>query len=303
MAQAQLDAGTQSVSEKSLQAARLGISKAQAELAERRRKLADTRVVAPIGGTIHIISRTRSSSMSASGPSSEVLGPGVRVFEGDPFLEIATTERACVRIDVDETDIGRITRGTPATITGDAFPGVRLKGEVTEIQTSGKKAGQGVSLFPVTVLITSPLRGVHMGMTADVGLALGAREARGATMTPRGDRGGRLGVVWDVLAEAWWELKRSRLRSYLALLGIAAGAMGLTVLVCALHLEESLRGEQDVTEVDIACPGWRSTTAVVFPRRSHLDALRTHSRGRGGPPAGVPGDRAGHVSGASSWSM
>jgi HlyD family secretion protein len=179
VAQAQLDAGTQSVSEKSLQAARLGISKAQAELAERRRKLADTRVVAPIGGTIHIISRTRSSSMSASGPSSEVLGPGVRVFEGDPFLEIATTERACVRIDVDETDIGRLTRGTRATVTGDAFPGVRLKGEVTEIQTSGKKAGQGVSLFPVTVLITSPLRGVHMGMTADVGLALGARETGG----------------------------------------------------------------------------------------------------------------------------
>jgi hypothetical protein len=110
--------------------------------------------------------------MTATGQSAEVLGPGVRVYEGDPFLEIATTEKACCHIEVDETDIGRLHIGTKAKITGDAFAGRELDGEVAVIQTSGRKAGEGVSLFPITVLITSPLQGVRMGMTADVAIKL-----------------------------------------------------------------------------------------------------------------------------------
>jgi hypothetical protein len=56
----------------------------------------------------------------------------------------------------------------PANITGDAFAGRELVGRISEIQTSGRKAGQGVTLFPVTVFITSPLQDVRMGMTADI---------------------------------------------------------------------------------------------------------------------------------------
>jgi HlyD family secretion protein len=129
-------------------------------------------VTAPIGGTVRIIPRTRTSAMVPSSQSAEVLGPGVRVYEGDPFLEIATTEQACVRIEVDETDIGRLHVGMKAKISGDAFGDRELEGEVAEIQIAGRRAGQGVSLFPVTVLITSPLEGVRMGMTADVTIRL-----------------------------------------------------------------------------------------------------------------------------------
>ncbi len=170
--QAKLDARTESVSEQNVRAGELAAANARVELEERSRRLADTRVIAPIGGTVRIIARTRTSSMTATGQSAEVLGPGVRVFEGDPFLEIATTERACIRVEVDETDIARLRIGMPATITGDAFAGRELKGEIATIQTSGRKAGEGVSLFPITILITSPLEGVRMGMTADVVIEL-----------------------------------------------------------------------------------------------------------------------------------
>jgi multidrug efflux pump subunit AcrA (membrane-fusion protein) len=137
-------------------------------------------VVAPVSGTVRFIPRTRTSSMMATGQSAEVLGPGVRVYEGDPFLEIATTERACVRVDVDETDIRRLHIGMKAKITGDAFAGRELEGEISEIQIAGKKAGQGVTLFPVTVRIISPLQGVRMGMTADVTTKLAEGEGEGA---------------------------------------------------------------------------------------------------------------------------
>jgi multidrug efflux pump subunit AcrA (membrane-fusion protein) len=166
--QAQLDTSQELVSEDDIKAAELAVRNAQAELDERNRKTTDIRILAPVGGTVHFIPRTRSTAMVVTGPSAEVLGPGVRVYEGDPFLEIATTEQACVRIEVDETDIARLHIGMKARITGDAFAGRELTGRISEIQTSGRKAGQGVTLFPVTVFISSPLEGVRMGMTADV---------------------------------------------------------------------------------------------------------------------------------------
>ncbi len=175
--QAQLEARTEAVSEKDIAAYELATANAHAELAERQKRLADLRVTAPVSGTVRFIPRTRTSSMMATGQSAEVLGPGVRVYEGDPFLEIATTERACVRVDVDETDIRRLHIGMKAKITGDAFTGRELQGEISEIQISGKSAGQGVTLFPVTVRIISPLEGVRMGMTADVTIKLAKDES------------------------------------------------------------------------------------------------------------------------------
>jgi multidrug resistance efflux pump len=170
--QAQLNIQTESVSQQDIEAYKLSVATAGAELKEREERLADTRIAAPIGGTVRVIPRTRTSSMMTTGQSAEVLGPGVRVYEGDPFLEIAATDRACVRIEVDETDIGRMHVGMKAKITGDAFRDRELAGEVAEIQIAGRRAGRGVSLFPVTVLITPPMEGVRMGMTADVTLQL-----------------------------------------------------------------------------------------------------------------------------------
>ena len=170
--QAQLDARTEAVSERDIEAYELATANAQAQLTEREQRVADLRVMAPVSGTVHFIPRTRTSSMMAAGQSAEVLGPGVRVYEGDPFLEIATTERACVRVDVDETDIYRLHVGMKATITGDAFAGRELDGEISEIQIAGKSAARGVTLFPVTVRIASPLEDVRMGMTADVTINL-----------------------------------------------------------------------------------------------------------------------------------
>jgi len=170
--QARLETRTEAVSEEDIGAYELALANARAELGERQKRLTDLRVTAPVGGTVRFIARTRTSSMMATGQSAEVLGPGVRVYEGDPFLEIATTEQACVRVDVDETDIGRLRAGMKARITGDAFAGRELEGEISEIQITGKSAGQGVTLFPITVRITSPLKEVRMGMTADVTIRL-----------------------------------------------------------------------------------------------------------------------------------
>jgi hypothetical protein len=79
-----------------------------------------------------------------------------------------------------------------------------------------------------------------------------------------------LETIADVTAEAWWELKRARLRTYLALLGITVGAAGLTILICTLHLENSLRPQQDFTEIDIRMPSLLDDDRALFRRRPHL---------------------------------
>jgi len=74
----------------------------------------------------------------------------------------------------------------------------------------------------------------------------------------------------DVLNEAWWELKRARLRTYLAISGIVIGAIGLTILICTLHLENALRGEQDITTIEIRMPRLEDLNRTVFRRRIRL---------------------------------
>jgi len=74
----------------------------------------------------------------------------------------------------------------------------------------------------------------------------------------------------DVADEAWWELKRARLRTYLALLGIAVGAIGVTILICTLHLENALRGEQDINTIEIRMPSLEDYDRAIFRRKPHL---------------------------------
>jgi hypothetical protein len=74
----------------------------------------------------------------------------------------------------------------------------------------------------------------------------------------------------DVAAEAWRELKRARLRTYLALVGIVVGAIGLTILLCTLHLENALRSEQDTNLIEIRMPSLEDLNRTIFRRKVRL---------------------------------
>ena len=68
---ARLDCGTEAVSEQDIEAYELAAENARAELDEREGRLPDVRVTAPIGGTVRIIPRTRTSAMMVTGQSAE----------------------------------------------------------------------------------------------------------------------------------------------------------------------------------------------------------------------------------------
>ena len=181
---AQLELQNESVSPQEIKAMRLTAEKAKVELAEVQQNSKATQITAPVGGTVHIVTQSPESPRGEATPTPPV-GAGLKVVAGAPLFEIVNNVQGCIRLEVDETDIGKFRLGMPAKITGDGFPGKELAGKVVGIQASANKAGENVSLFPVTVLIKS-LQGVRLGMTADVTFDLKPKTKQGA----RNDRFG-----------------------------------------------------------------------------------------------------------------
>ncbi len=109
----------------------------------------------------------RSSSSSASGK----LEVGTDIKEGQLLLSIGDLSGLSASFDVSEVDIDRIHAKMPVIVTGDAFPGVQLKGFIKSVSAQAKKgAGQGLSMFAVKTEIPTIdhkiMEKIRVGMTA-----------------------------------------------------------------------------------------------------------------------------------------
>ena len=67
-------------------------------------------------------------------------GESVSTQFDSPIVTIADRSRVRVRVDIDETDVSRISVGQPAYVTADAFGSRRFGGHVVRVgQVLGKK--------------------------------------------------------------------------------------------------------------------------------------------------------------------
>jgi HlyD family secretion protein len=102
------------------------VALAQARLAEARALYEKTIIRSPIAGVVlrkHLKAGEIFSEMRQS-----------------PILTLGDSATLRVRVDVDETDIGRVRLGQSAYVTADAFPGEKFTGRVVRIgQLLGKK--------------------------------------------------------------------------------------------------------------------------------------------------------------------
>jgi ABC exporter DevB family membrane fusion protein len=102
------------------------VSLARARLDEARAVYEKTFIRAPIDGVILRRHRKAGESVSTQFDS--------------PIITMADDRVRRVRVDVDETDVGRIAVGQPAYVTADAFGGRRFTGRVIRIgQLLGRK--------------------------------------------------------------------------------------------------------------------------------------------------------------------
>ncbi|HEU5040309.1 MAG TPA: efflux RND transporter periplasmic adaptor subunit [Gemmatimonadales bacterium] len=163
---------SQSITEQEHESALLDYANAKAEVVRARvavdnarDQLDDTRVLAPINGTI--IEKSVERGQVISSPTRDVGG-------GTVLLKMADLNLVQVRTLVDETDIGKIQVGQLATVTVDAYPARPFQGSVLKIEPQAQTE-QNVTMFPVLVRIDNRQGLLRPGMNAEVEVHVGER--------------------------------------------------------------------------------------------------------------------------------
>ena len=129
-------------SQEALEDARLELEGATAALRAAEEALEHETVRSPIGGVV--------LAQSRGGKQLEA-GAGVR--SGQDLLNIGDFSRMAAATQVDETDVVKLRDGQKVTVTGNAFRGVKLKGEVTHVSSQADPKARGIPKFDVTVTL------------------------------------------------------------------------------------------------------------------------------------------------------
>lgn len=122
----------------------------------------DTDIRAPITGTI--ITKPVEAGQVISSPTQDFSG-------GTMLLQMADLSAVQIRSLVDETDIGKIRPGMPATITVAAYPNQPFPGEVSKVEPQAV-IEQNVTMFAVLVSIQNPDGLLMPGMNAEVEVSI-----------------------------------------------------------------------------------------------------------------------------------
>ncbi len=158
-AEAQLEKLKAGASAEELAAAQAQVDQARATLQQAELALENATLVAPMAGTVATVGVTEGELVSAAVPA---------------VVLIDTSEYKIV-LAIDETDIGKIEVGQPATITLDAFPGEELSGQVTEVSPAGT-IQQGIVTYSVTVRPDPTDLPLRPGMTAGVEIVVAQKD-------------------------------------------------------------------------------------------------------------------------------
>ena len=139
--------------ERDLETARSSLKRSQTQLELRQIEYDDTIIKAPIAGTI-LEKKVEQGQVITSRLSS------IASEEGQTIVTMADLDTVYVVTEVDETDIGKVEIGQPATITVEAYPDTPFQGAVLKI------APQGLTLQNVTTFeVTSELKNVEATST------------------------------------------------------------------------------------------------------------------------------------------
>ena len=243
--------------------AKAAVVNAQVAVDNAKIQLEDTDVRAPVTGTV-IEQDVERGTVIASATSN--------VSGGTTLLKMADLSLVQVNTLVDETDIGKIIVGQPASITVDAYPNRPFDGVVLKIEPQAT-TNQNVTMFPVLVRIQNKEGLLRPGMNADVEIHVGRRD--------------------NVLAVPNAALRTQRDVSS------AAGVLGLSPTEVTKELAaqqgtqrgpDSTAGRPDSARLGAGASGTRGDSAARLARRAGGDSTAAFRR-RGGGGGGSAGGR------------
>lgn len=138
-----------SISAAQLDLARLGVKAAEGQLTLAKKKLNDTKIKAPISGTIN----------------KRMVDRGTMVNPGTPVANIVDVSTLKVLLNISEKDAFQIKVGEQAEVTTDVYPGMKFYGRIDNIASKSDEA----HTYPVEVkLSNSSSHPLKAGMFARV---------------------------------------------------------------------------------------------------------------------------------------
>ncbi len=157
--------------------------RADLEYRNRREELADLEALlraatvrAPASGSVMEALPAAAAGAPEDGRrAGERLAEGLFVEDGQALVEIADIENLSVAAAIEEVEIARLRVGQRVRVTGDAFPGMELGGELIEVAPHARARPDGAKggpVFPVRALLDKLAperrRALRIGMSADV---------------------------------------------------------------------------------------------------------------------------------------
>src|SRR5205814_7215706 len=146
--------------------ANAAVIRARSDLENARDRMNDTKLRAPLAGTI--ITKNVELGTVISSPTTDVGG-------GTVLFRMANLDTVQIRALVDETDIGKVQPGMLSTITVDAYPNRPFEGSVLKIEPQAT-VQQNVTMFNVLVRIPNPNHLLKPGMNTEVEIHVGRRD-------------------------------------------------------------------------------------------------------------------------------
>ena len=147
--------------------ARLELETASGELERLHAILRNATIAAPVAG---VVLRLGSGPMRRGEPLSE----GASIEAGQHLVTIGDMAGVTVSGRVDEVDVRRLAAGGAVRISGPAFPGIVLEGQVTRVSSQAfRPAGRtSVPTFGITAAVerlnAEQRKGMRLGMSADL---------------------------------------------------------------------------------------------------------------------------------------
>jgi len=146
--------------------ANAAVVRARSDLENARDRMNDTKLRAPLNGTI--IAKNVELGTVISSPTTDVGG-------GTVLFKMANLDTVQIRALVDETDIGKVQAGLQTTITVDAYPNRPFDGVVLKVEPQAT-VQQNVTMFNVLVRIPNPNHLLKPGMNTEVEIHVGRRD-------------------------------------------------------------------------------------------------------------------------------
>ncbi len=138
----------------------------RAALDIRAQGLEEATVRAPVAGTV----------IEKPVAIGQVIASGTGTFGGGTtIIKMADLTKVRGRALVNETDIGKVRQGLPATVTVDAFTDRPFQGVVEKIEPQAV-VEQSVTMFPVLISIDNQARLLMPGMNGEVSITVDRRE-------------------------------------------------------------------------------------------------------------------------------